>query len=69
MAERKIRVLAAKPGLDGHDRGIKVISRGPAGRGHGSYLYRSAPDPGTDRQRRHAGGRGCHRHELPLRGA
>ena len=24
-AERKIRVLAAKPGLDGHDRGIKVI--------------------------------------------
>ncbi len=25
MAERKIRVLAAKPGLDGHDRGIKVI--------------------------------------------
>jgi len=25
--EKKIRVLAAKPGLDGHDRGIKVISR------------------------------------------
>ena len=24
--ERKIRVLAAKPGLDGHDRGIKVLS-------------------------------------------
>ena len=23
--ERNIRVLAAKPGLDGHDRGIKVI--------------------------------------------
>ncbi len=23
---RKIRVLAAKPGLDGHDRGIKVVS-------------------------------------------
>ncbi len=23
--ERKIRVLTAKPGLDGHDRGIKVI--------------------------------------------
>lgn len=23
--ERKIRILAAKPGLDGHDRGIKVI--------------------------------------------
>ncbi len=27
-AERKIRVLIAKPGLDGHDRGAKVISRG-----------------------------------------
>ena len=24
--ERKIRVLATKPGLDGHDRGIKVIA-------------------------------------------
>ena len=23
--EKKIRILAAKPGLDGHDRGIKVI--------------------------------------------
>jgi len=27
MAERKIRVLVAKPGLDGHDRGAKVIAR------------------------------------------
>lgn len=26
MVERKIRVLVAKPGLDGHDRGAKVIS-------------------------------------------
>ena len=25
-SEKKIRVLAAKPGLDGHDRGIKVVS-------------------------------------------
>jgi methylmalonyl-CoA mutase C-terminal domain/subunit len=25
MTKKKIRVLAAKPGLDGHDRGIKVI--------------------------------------------
>lgn len=24
---RKIRVLVAKPGLDGHDRGVKVIAR------------------------------------------
>jgi methylmalonyl-CoA mutase, C-terminal domain len=27
MAERKIRVLVAKPGLDGHDRGAKIIAR------------------------------------------
>ena len=27
MNEKKIRVLVAKPGLDGHDRGAKVIAR------------------------------------------
>lgn len=27
MTEQKIRVLLAKPGLDGHDRGVKVIAR------------------------------------------
>jgi len=27
MPEKKIRVLVAKPGLDGHDRGAKVIAR------------------------------------------
>jgi len=27
MSERKIRVLIAKPGLDGHDRGAKVVGR------------------------------------------
>ena len=27
MAERKIRVLIAKPGLDGHDRGAKIVAR------------------------------------------
>jgi methylmalonyl-CoA mutase C-terminal domain/subunit len=26
MADKKIRVLVAKPGLDGHDRGAKVIA-------------------------------------------
>jgi methylmalonyl-CoA mutase cobalamin-binding domain/chain len=26
-AERKIRVVVAKPGLDGHDRGAKIIAR------------------------------------------
>ncbi len=28
MADRKIRALVAKPGLDGHDRGAKVVARG-----------------------------------------
>jgi methylmalonyl-CoA mutase C-terminal domain/subunit len=27
MADHKIRVVVAKPGLDGHDRGAKVIAR------------------------------------------
>jgi methylmalonyl-CoA mutase, C-terminal domain len=27
MTENKIRVLIAKPGLDGHDRGAKIIAR------------------------------------------
>ena len=27
MSERKIRVVVAKPGLDGHDRGAKVVAR------------------------------------------
>ena len=27
MSNRKIRVVVAKPGLDGHDRGAKIIAR------------------------------------------
>jgi len=27
MSERKVRVIVAKPGLDGHDRGAKVVAR------------------------------------------
>ena len=27
MSERKARILVAKPGLDGHDRGAKVVAR------------------------------------------
>jgi methylmalonyl-CoA mutase C-terminal domain/subunit len=27
MPERKIRVMVAKPGLDGHDRGARVLAR------------------------------------------
>ncbi len=28
MSDEKIKVLIAKPGLDGHDRGAKIIARG-----------------------------------------
>ena len=27
MSEQSVRILVAKPGLDGHDRGAKVIAR------------------------------------------
>ena len=27
MTERKVRVVVAKPGLDGHDRGAKIVAR------------------------------------------
>ena len=27
MAERNVRVVVAKPGLDGHDRGAKIVAR------------------------------------------
>jgi len=31
---KKIRILVAKPGLDGHDRGAKVVARALADAGH-----------------------------------
>jgi methylmalonyl-CoA mutase C-terminal domain/subunit len=31
---RKLRILVAKPGLDGHDRGAKVVARALADAGH-----------------------------------
>jgi methylmalonyl-CoA mutase C-terminal domain/subunit len=33
-APRKIRILVAKPGLDGHDRGAKVVARALADAGY-----------------------------------
>ena len=27
MAERSVRIVVAKPGLDGHDRGAKIVAR------------------------------------------
>jgi len=34
MSTRKLRILVAKPGLDGHDRGAKVVARALADAGH-----------------------------------
>src|SRR5512146_1421254 len=33
MSDRKLRILVAKPGLDGHDRGAKVVARALADAG------------------------------------
>jgi methylmalonyl-CoA mutase C-terminal domain/subunit len=33
-SKRKLRILVAKPGLDGHDRGAKVVARALADAGH-----------------------------------
>ena len=32
--ERKLKIIIAKPGLDGHDRGAKVVARALADAGH-----------------------------------
>jgi methylmalonyl-CoA mutase, C-terminal domain len=34
MSDRKIRILIAKPGLDGHDRGVKIVARALADAGY-----------------------------------
>lgn len=34
MEARKVRVLVAKPGLDGHDRGAKIVARALRDAGH-----------------------------------
>ena len=34
MTDRKLRILVAKPGLDGHDRGAKVVARALADAGY-----------------------------------
>ena len=45
LADKKIRVLVAKPGLDGHDRGAKVGGARLARCRHGSYLYGLEANP------------------------
>jgi len=50
MVNKKIRVLMAKPGLDGHDRGAIAVAQGlrDAGMEHGGHLSGPAFDSGTD---------------------
>ena len=48
--DSRIRVLVAKPGLDGHDRGAKVIARSAPRLWHGGGLYRTPPNARHDRQ-------------------
>jgi methylmalonyl-CoA mutase cobalamin-binding domain/chain len=48
MASRTLRVLVGKPGLDGHDRGAKVVARAFRDAGL-RLLHRSAPDSRADR--------------------
>ena len=57
MTERPIRIVVAKPGLDGHDRGAKVVARALRDAGHRGHLHRPAPDARADRRDRHPGGR------------
>ena len=69
LTEKKIRVVVAKPGLDGHDRGAKIIARALRDAGHGGDLHRAAPDARADRRDRDPGGRRRGRAVDPVRRA
>ena len=43
-ASGKMRILLAKPGLDGHDRGIKVVARDAGDAGHEVIYAGLRPD-------------------------
>ena len=45
LNDKKIRVLVAKPGLDGHDRGAKVVARALPRRRYGSHLHGLEANP------------------------
>ena len=49
MTERKIRILVAKPGLDGHDRGAKVVARALRDAGFEVIYTGPPPDARHDR--------------------
>jgi len=59
--EKRIRILVAKPGLDGHDRGAKVVAQALRDAGMGSHLYGPTPDGRPDCEYCPPGGCGCDR--------
>ena len=67
MAEEPIRVLLAKVGLDGHDRGVKVVARALRDAGMEVIYTGPAPQPRGGRRGRHPGGRRRARREPALR--
>ncbi len=69
MPDKKIRVLIAKPGLDGHDRGAKVIARALRDAGMEVIYTGLRQTPGNDRFRRDAGRCGRNRFIDSLRRA
>ena len=44
MSDSPLRVVVAKPGLDGHDRGAKVVARAPVSYTHLDVYKRQAPE-------------------------
>ncbi len=64
---RKIRVVVAKPGLDGHDRGAKIIARALRDAGMEVIYTGLHQTPGADRRDRDPGGRRRGRPLDPLR--
>ena len=67
MSDRKIRVVVAKPGLDGHDRGAKIIARALRDAGMEVIYTGLHQTARADRRHRHSGGRRRHRPLDPLR--
>ena len=63
---KKIRVVVAKPGLDGHDRGAKIIARALRDAGMEVIYTGLHQTPGADRRDRHPGGRRRRRAVDPL---
>ena len=61
MNDRPLRIVIAKAGLDGHDRGAKVIARALARRRHGGHLHRPLSNARADRADRDSRRRRRHR--------